>query len=123
MVHGQSGSRATLFVEPLEVLEQNNRLAELRMEEREEVERILRELTALLAQEVDAVGERSGPLPRSTRSMPAPASASTWAGRCRRSLRKERVRLLRARHPLLVWKQKMTGGRDVTPNDIELCTG
>ncbi len=45
VVHGQSGSRSTLFVEPLEVLEQNNRLAELRMEEREEVERILRELT------------------------------------------------------------------------------
>ncbi|HSQ77788.1 MAG TPA: hypothetical protein VLN91_02750, partial [Nitrospirota bacterium] len=51
VVHGQSGSRATLFVEPLDVLEQNNRLAELRMEEREEVERILQELTALLSQE------------------------------------------------------------------------
>ena len=38
VVHGQSGSRATLFVEPLDVLEQNNRLAELRMEEREEAE-------------------------------------------------------------------------------------
>ncbi len=48
VVHGQSGSRSTLFVEPLEILEQNNRLAELRMEEREEVERILRELTSLM---------------------------------------------------------------------------
>ena len=57
VVHGQSGSRATLFVEPLEVLEQNNRLAELRMEEREEVERILRELTLLLS---DRVGCDSG---------------------------------------------------------------
>src|SRR5574337_62127 len=46
VVHGQSGSKATFFVEPLDVLEQNNRLAELRMEEREEVERILRELTS-----------------------------------------------------------------------------
>ena len=55
VVHGQSGSRATLFVEPLDILEQNNRLAELRMEEREEVERILRELTSLLSRESDAV--------------------------------------------------------------------
>lgn len=51
IVHGQSGSRATLFVEPLDVLDQNNRLAELRMEEREEVERILRELTSRMFQE------------------------------------------------------------------------
>ena len=36
VVHGRSGSRATLFVEPLEVVEQNNRLAELRMEEQAE---------------------------------------------------------------------------------------
>src|SRR3990172_174956 len=55
VVHGQSGSRSTLFVEPLEILEQNNRLAELRMEEREEIERILRELTTLMTREADAI--------------------------------------------------------------------
>ena len=51
VVHGHSGSRATLFVEPLEVVEQNNRLSELRMEEREEIERVLRDLTGRLAAE------------------------------------------------------------------------
>jgi len=56
VVHGHSGSRATVFVEPLEVVEQNNRLAELRMEEREEVERVLRELTGLLARDAGGIG-------------------------------------------------------------------
>ncbi len=120
VVHGQSGSRATLFVEPLEVLEQNNRLAELRMEEREEVERILRELTALLAREVDAVSATTRAL-AAIDAVHARARFGLDLGGTVPVLSPEkRVRLLKARHPLLVWKQKMTGGRDVAPNDIEL---
>ena len=120
VVHGQSGSRATLFVEPLEVLEQNNRLAELRMEEREEVERILRELTALLAREVDAVGNTVRAL-SAIDAVHARARFGLDLGGTVPALSPERrVQLLRARHPLLVWKQKMTGGRNATPNNIEL---
>jgi DNA mismatch repair protein MutS2 len=120
VVHGQSGSRATLFVEPLEVLEQNNRLAELRMEEREEVERILQKLTALLAREADAVGNTVQAL-SAIDAVHARARFGLDLGGAVPALSPERrVRLLRARHPLLVWKQKMTGGRDATPNDIEL---
>jgi len=48
IIHDQSGSGQTVFVEPMEFLPMNNRLVRLRSEEREEVMRILCELTALL---------------------------------------------------------------------------
>ncbi|MBF0501847.1 MAG: endonuclease MutS2 [Candidatus Riflebacteria bacterium] len=53
IVHDQSGSGQTVFMEPLEFLPLNNRLARLRGEEREEVARILRALTDLLASNRD----------------------------------------------------------------------
>ena len=45
IVHGASATGATLFVEPPAAVEFGNRIRELEAEEREEVDRILRELT------------------------------------------------------------------------------
>ncbi|GAA6736504.1 endonuclease MutS2 [Thermus oshimai] len=47
----ESESGATLFVEPFSVVRLNNRLQSLRLQEEEEVARILSELTALLAED------------------------------------------------------------------------
>lgn len=44
-VHDQSASGSTFFIEPIEVLEMNNRLKTAIFEEKNEVERILRELS------------------------------------------------------------------------------
>ena len=55
IVHDASSSGQTLFVEPFAVVELNNRLAEAAAEAREEVERILRELSASVAAHADAL--------------------------------------------------------------------
>ncbi len=55
IVHDQSSSGATLFVEPMVIVELNNRLRELQAEERQEVERILRALSAEIGREADSL--------------------------------------------------------------------
>lgn len=57
VVHDTSDSGATVFVEPLAVVEQGNRLRELAIEEEREVARILRELSEHVAAESDGLSE------------------------------------------------------------------
>ncbi|HET6365276.1 MAG TPA: endonuclease MutS2, partial [Nitrospirota bacterium] len=121
VVHGQSGSRATLFVEPLEVLEQNNRLAELRMEEREEVERLLRELTLLLAREVDRIELTIHALALIDAVYARARFCMDYDGTIPEISADGNIRLRAARHPLLVGKSKAGAPySDITPNDIVL---
>jgi DNA mismatch repair protein MutS2 len=51
IVHDQSASGATLFVEPLKVVQQNNAVRELELQEEREVRRILMELSDDVAEE------------------------------------------------------------------------
>ena len=55
VVHDQSASGATLFVEPLATLELNNQWRELQLAEEKERERILKGLTVRVAEEIPAV--------------------------------------------------------------------
>ena len=97
IVHDASSTGQTLFVEPFAVVELNNRLAEAAAEAREEVERILRELSSSVAAHADAlvalvettadvdVVLASGALSRAWGGAPVTVS--------------DDVRLLGARHP------------------------
>jgi DNA mismatch repair protein MutS2 len=55
VVHGASSSGQTVFVEPLETIEQNNELVRLLEDEQREVHRILLEMTSRLGQQSEAI--------------------------------------------------------------------
>ena len=55
IVHDSSGSGQTLFVEPLAAVEDSNRLREAEVAERDEVARILRNLSSLVAGQAEAL--------------------------------------------------------------------
>jgi DNA mismatch repair protein MutS2 len=57
IIHDQSSTGQTLFIEPLSFLPANNRLAQLRMSEREEIRRIFTSLTSLLYQSLSSLAK------------------------------------------------------------------
>ena len=100
VVHDQSSSGQTLFVEPLAVMEMNNRLKELEVAEQREIERILAELSSRVAEQADELRLTVEAL----RDVDLAFAKAKYAAALRASpprLSEERVSLLNARHPLL----------------------
>ncbi|MBO4324031.1 MAG: endonuclease MutS2 [Lachnospiraceae bacterium] len=55
MVHDQSASGSTAFIEPLEIVKLNNELRELEIEEAKEIEKVLAALSEMLAPNTEAL--------------------------------------------------------------------
>jgi len=121
IVHRTSDSGATLFVEPTAVCEMSNDLISILEDERQEVRRVLRELTGLVGQEVPVILETIRAL--------AIVDLTTAKAHFSRDYEMVEprvnddgvVRLMQARHPLLARIQRDTdGARPVVPIDVNL---
>ena len=99
IVHDASGSGQTVFVEPLAVVELGNRLAEAAAEAREEVERILRELSAAVAARAEALRALVAAVAELDLAVARGSLSRGWRGAEVQVA--DAVRLVGARHPLL----------------------
>ena len=115
IVHDRSDTGQTVFVEPRAVVELGNELRDLVAQERVEVRRILRELTAQVREEGEAIEGNLQIL----------ADADAIAARARFSLQyklsvpqfgdERELNLIQGKHPLLLF-----GGVDAVPIDLGL---
>ena len=134
VVHGASSSGQTVFVEPLETIEQNNELVRLFDEEQAEIHRILVDMTR-------RIGESAAPILAAAETLAElelqfakarfaeeyncvpvvfPPEDSRGDSGIRPSMSsKARLVLIKARHPLLERNLKAKGGC-VIPTSIEL---
>src|SRR6266700_3090100 len=140
VVHGASSSGQTVFIEPLETIEQNNELVRLLEEEQGEIHRILLEMTRLIGEHADAIlavtevlgelelqfakarfAEDYNCVPIALADTASQGQQSPPGdGRSRPSEPgKTRLVLLNARHPLLERNLK-SKGQNVVPITIEL---
>ncbi len=101
LVHDQSGSGSTLFIEPMSVVEAGNELKELQLKERREIERILTEFTARIAPDADMIANSMDIMSRLDLIF-----ARAFLGREMKAVPPKlndrgMIKLLRARHPLI----------------------
>jgi DNA mismatch repair protein MutS2 len=115
IVHDSSGSGQTLFIEPLVAVELGNAWREAQVAEQEEVERILDELSALIAANAAALRETLEALARFDFWAAKATLAADMDGTRAETADRPEVVLLSARHPGL------TG--TVVPIDVRIGDG
>jgi DNA mismatch repair protein MutS2 len=129
VVHGASSSGQTVFVEPLETIEQNNELVRLFDEEQEEIHRILLEMTRRIREKAEEILGAVEVLAELELQFAKARFAEDYrcveavvggeGGESPAELQPQRMILHRARHPLLERNLKGKGG-EVVPISIEL---
>lgn len=120
IVHDESDTGKTVFIEPAEVVEANNRIRELESEERHEIKRILLEFTASIRPEVHDI----------MASYEFLADIDFIRSKARFALRTNSVEPTieqhqvidwsMARHPLLILSFEHKEGKKIVPLDILL---
>jgi DNA mismatch repair protein MutS2 len=124
VVHGASSSGQTVFVEPLETIEQNNELVRLLDEEQAEIHRILLEMTRLIGEQagsilasVEVLGELELQFAKARFAEDFNCVVVQLSGIDSASA--ARLLLHNARHPLLERNLKLKGAA-VVPITVEL---
>ncbi|GAC1491009.1 MAG: endonuclease MutS2 [Candidatus Limnocylindrales bacterium] len=117
IVHDQSASGATVFIEPLEILEANNRVREAELAEQTEVQRILDGLSRGVERAGDELGAMTTALAALDLILARAALADAFGAERPRLNAQGIVDLIGARHPLLLDR-----GGPVVPIDVRLGT-
>jgi len=117
IVHDSSASGLTVYVEPQAVVAAGNRLRELEAQEREQEQRVLVELAALVAEQADSLHHLEAVLTRLDAGL-ARARYGLWLGAVRPEIDPDPCspfELRDLRHPLLLWQERRQGGHSVVP--------
>ena len=117
VVHDQSASGATVFVEPMGVVEFNNRLRELIVEEAREIERVLLTLTDQVHRQVEAIAASYGLLGQLDFYHAAALLSRDLHAAPPRLNTDGRIVLRNARHPILQLSDQCEA---VVPLDLEV---
>jgi DNA mismatch repair protein MutS2 len=122
VIHGTSSSGQTVFVEPMETIEQNNDLVRLLEEEQAEIHRILTEMTTRLGQSAPAIADAVDVLAELELQFAKARFAEQYDCAALKILNRDATDVLilrNARHPLLERNLRAKGGR-VVPMTLEM---
>ena len=117
-IHDESATGKTFYVEPVEVVELNNKLKELEYAERREVVKILTAFTDLARADVEAVAH-SGEFVAQIDMIRAKARWAAENDAVQPIISSGELWLVKARHPLLAQTLKRNG-RELVPLDARL---
>jgi DNA mismatch repair protein MutS2 len=125
IIHGTSGSGASLFVEPLPAVELNNDIVSLQDEERREVLRILQELTGRAGDRADDIAHMASVLGELDAVQAMALLAVDMDAHAPEIVEKGELELLDSRHPLLMPKlaERLGIGRSGEPVPVSLRVG
>ena len=113
LIHDQSGSGSTLFIEPMAIVELNNDIKRLTLEEAEEIRRILKELSRKIEKCGEGLLENAKILARLDFTIAKAKLARDMAAFCPEVNDEGRTDLKSVRHPLI-------DKSEVVPIDIVL---
>lgn len=100
-IHDISSSGSTVFIEPLSVFELNNDIANLKLEEDIEIERILAELSAMLYEHTDYLRSNISLLGELDLSFAKASYSAAINGSFPKINEQKYINLIAARHPLI----------------------
>jgi len=119
VVHGASSSGQTVFVEPLETIEQNNELVRLLDEEQAEIHRILLEMTRRIGEQSDSIRAASEALAELELQFAKARFAEDYNCVAVELSEHQGLLLYKSRHPLLERNLRGKGGK-LIPTSLEL---